>query len=516
MHTNECWACKVKYRSAFKANHSSIIDSRAVCNRVYPRCSRCAKSNKPCEYGLRLSWPKATNKKRSLTYSLQDVVGTRRGFSQMSFINATSWDIQLHDYLLMNQGLLTHEISHYSTNALVIGLGNHKVFAFQRLHPPMALSWLPINLDHEERELLDHCNHMYGVIHSGHFRARQERVLESFGAARSFREFTVFYGCVATGVGAFVIPPAWSASKCFSVQRSRSPRTDLIFQSLYRKSRGSSTYCGYAQDVRNAKCGVPMVLRLIDNADLGSQKFQGKYSRLLDWVEYHMVMSRFSHRHWYKNSEPMKGNKNFAPVEQGTCHSRKLKDVSHCSHEILRHIYIMFEMIRKPTDSLYHSDEYENSLRCLENRITNIDLVPEGISNGTSGLSTAWGAKIGLFKLAALIYLKRASRNFSGTSVHIDAMVERAYILLDELETSNSAFPLLIIGCEARADEQRMRILQHIEKAVKTSSLRSLHELQSILQQIWVQDDLAVDYELDYLNRLDAIISSYQIMPSFV
>jgi hypothetical protein len=176
----------------------------------------------------------------------------------------------------------------------------------------------------------------------------------------------------------------------------------------------------------------------------------------------------------------------------------------------------MFEMIRKPTDSVYHSDEYENSLRCLENRITSIVVVPEGVSDGMSGLSTPWVAKIELFKLAALIYLKRASRNFSGTSIHIDSMVERAYILLDELETSDSAFPLLIIGCEARADEQRMSILQHIERAVKTSSLRSLHGLQSILQQIWVQNDLAVDYELDYLNRLDAVISSYQIMPSFV
>jgi hypothetical protein len=177
----------------------------------------------------------------------------------------------------------------------------------------------------------------------------------------------------------------------------------------------------------------------------------------------------------------------------------------------------MFEMIRKPTDSLYHSDEYENSLRCLENRITNIVLVaPEGISDSMSGLSRAWVAQMELFKLAALIYLKRASRNFSGTSPQIDAMVERARILLNDSETSNSAFPLLIIGCEARADEQRMRVLQHIERAMKTSSLRSLHELQSILQQIWVQDDLAVDYELDYLSRLDAVISSYQIMPSFV
>ena len=177
----------------------------------------------------------------------------------------------------------------------------------------------------------------------------------------------------------------------------------------------------------------------------------------------------------------------------------------------------MFEMIRKPTDSLYHSDEYENSLRCLENRITNIiPLAPEGISDTMSGLNTTWVATMELFKLAALIYLKRASRNFSGTYPQIDAMVERAYILLDDLETSNPAFSLLIIGCEARADEQRMRILEHIERAIKTSGLRSLHGLQNILQQIWVQDDLAVDYELDYLNRLGAVISSYPIMPSFV
>ena len=177
----------------------------------------------------------------------------------------------------------------------------------------------------------------------------------------------------------------------------------------------------------------------------------------------------------------------------------------------------MFEVIRKPTDSLYHSDEYENSLRCLENRITNIaPLAPEGTSDTMSGFSTAWVATMDIFRLAVLIYFKRASRNFSGTSPEIATMVERAYILLDDLETFNAAFPLLIIGCESRTDELRIKILAHIERAKKTSSLRSLHELQNILQQIWVQDDLAVDYELDYLNKLDSVISSYQIIPSFV
>lgn len=177
----------------------------------------------------------------------------------------------------------------------------------------------------------------------------------------------------------------------------------------------------------------------------------------------------------------------------------------------------MFEMIRKPTDSLYHNDEYQQSLRCLENRITNIvPLAPEGVSDTIPNLSTAWASTIELFKLATLIYFKRASRNFSGTSPQIAAMVERTYVLLDDMETFTPAFPLLIIGCEAQTDEQRMKILEHIERAMKTSNLRSLHELRNILQRVWVQDDLAVDYELDYLDKLDAIISSYKIIPSFV
>lgn len=195
----------------------------------------------------------------------------------------------------------------------------------------------------------------------------------------------------------------------------------------------------------------------------------------------------------------------------------QVKTASHCSHELLRHLYNMFDMIRKPTDSLYHSDEYEKSLRCLENKITSVvPLAPQGTSDTMSDSSTAWVATMDLLKLAALIYLKRASRNFSGTSPQIDAMVEKAHVLLDNLETFNLAFPLLIIGCEARTDEQRMSVLEHIGRAMKTSTLKSLHGLQNTLQQIWVQDDLAVDYELDYLKKLDAIISSYQIMPSFV
>lgn len=177
----------------------------------------------------------------------------------------------------------------------------------------------------------------------------------------------------------------------------------------------------------------------------------------------------------------------------------------------------MFEIIRSPTDALYHDNEYEKSLRCLERKITNSSpLASDSVLRTLPpDLSTTWEATMELFQLATLIYLRRVSGNLSTTSPEVEAMLERAHVLLDSLKTFNFAFPLLIFGCEAGTDEQRIRILELMENTMETSSLNSLHVLKDMLQRIWVQDDLVVDYKLDLSARLDAVITCYQIMPSF-
>ncbi|KAH7150692.1 fungal-specific transcription factor domain-containing protein [Fusarium sp. MPI-SDFR-AT-0072] len=410
-----------------------------------------------------------------------------------------------------------------------IGFVSYTGYVFQRLNPSMALSWLPTNLGYEDRELIDHfictASSTLAIFESdkNEFLSLLLRlalsdsspssvaVLQSALALSSFHRH---------GLQASVFRFKARALRTLIISSKHCVESPTVFQHI-----AANMILCHLEMLRMPNtlslwfCHLNEARTLIDNADLDSQSFQGEVSRLLDWVEYHMVMSRFSHRHWYLNGDSTRGVRNFAPVDRETCHSQKvrLKNTSHCSHELLRHLYNMFDMIRKPTDSLYHSDEYENSLRCLENKITSVvPLAPKGIPDTMSDLSITWVATMDLLKLAALIYLKRASRNFSGTSPQIDAMVDKAHVLIDDLETFNLAFPLLIIGCEARTDEQRMRILEHIKRAMRTSTLRSLHGLQNILQQIWVQDDLAVDYELDYLKKLDAIISSYQIMLSYV
>ncbi|EHK47828.1 hypothetical protein TRIATDRAFT_291123 [Trichoderma atroviride IMI 206040] len=389
-------------------------------------------------------------------------------------------------------------------------------FAIQVIAPPTTLSWLPIKLAHGERELLDHFIYTAPSTlaifepNKSDFLGLLVRLALSDNSPASM---AVLHSALAlssfhrNGLKADVYRLKARALRILITSCIPSIEDPLIVQHIAASMilchlEVSLKMLGMPNSVSVWFCHLSEAKHLIDNASVSSQCFRREFSGILGWVDYHMVMARFSIRHWYMHKESAKRMKD------------SVNDVSHCSHEILRYLHIMLETIRKPTDVSYHDEEYERSLRCLENTITNI--VPLATSDTMSDPSRAWVATIELFKLAALIYLQRASRNFSGKSPQIDGMVDRAHILLDDLGSFNPTFPLLIIGCEARTDEQRMRILKQVERAMKTSSLRSLRELQSILQHIWVQDDLAVDYELDYLNRLDAVITSYQIMPSFV
>ncbi|KAF2664013.1 hypothetical protein BT63DRAFT_429548 [Microthyrium microscopicum] len=491
MHANECWACG---------------DSRAICNRERPRCSRCAKLNKPCRYGLRLSWPKKTSTKRSLTYPVQDVFNKAKTRHQISFLNATTWDIQLHEYLRMNQGLGSHERSILNRN-----------------DPPIALSWLPNKLGYEERELLDH------------FICTATSTLAVF--ERDKNEFL----SLLMRLFLFDDSPSSAAVLQSALALSSFHRNGLradVFRFRERALHTLVTSCDDSTESLVQHVAARMILchlemnemsddvwfchvvgakKLIDSVGVENQIFQGELSRLIAWAEYHMVMSRFSLRHWYINKQAVQRIQKVSPIQQETCLLTKIKDVSSHSHDILRHLYIMFEMIQDATNSSYHSDEYENFLSCFENSLSIIDTrAPASTSDSVSNSKIEWAATIELFKLSGLIYLKRASRNFSGHSLELDTMVQRAYVLLDNLRIFSSGWPLLIIGCEARTDEHRMMVLERIERAQTSSNSRSLLELRSILEQIWVQDDLATGYELSYLNKLDAVIGSYSVIPSFV
>ncbi|KAK6088617.1 short-chain dehydrogenase [Seiridium cupressi] len=121
-----------------------------------------------------------------------------------------------------------------------------------------------------------------------------------------------------------------------------------------------------------------------------------------------------------------------------------------------------------------------------------------------------------LYQLALLVYLNRSSEGLMNQTIGIKEHIERAFAIFSRLSSCKQQFPIHIIGCEARDDEQRAVVLDLIARTEKTNSSRSFHYCKKILQAVWAQDDLAYGNNIGYRDKLISIMSRCKVVPSFV
>lgn len=190
-----------------------------------------------------------------------------------------------------------------------------------------------------------------------------------------------------------------------------------------------------------------------------------------------------------------------------------MHDLHDSSHDLLGVLYQVVTTIKRPTDPGYFSSDYAASLERLEAKIKSM---PQDSANvamtPTEGTDDSFGVE--MYQVAALIYLERASRNFSGQSEKIQRLVERGFYVLGIVDKCIAALPLFIIGLEARTDEQRLLMLRLIERASSVSKLRSLETAGRLVKAAWIQDDLETENEVDYVMKLDTIITKHSIIPT--
>jgi hypothetical protein len=172
--------------------------------------------------------------------------------------------------------------------------------------------------------------------------------------------------------------------------------------------------------------------------------------------------------------------------------------------------------VLKPTDPNYHSTRHAQSIIGLKERIQAVQPTLDLGNVVEPVVSTeAHVHSVELYKLTALVYLERVSQNFSGLSEQINAYVAKAFEILAEMKTCDLPIPLFIFGCEARTEESRMTILDLLEEPENVTHSRSLEGVRRMVQAIWVQDDLEIENELDYVMKLDTVITSNYIIPPF-
>jgi hypothetical protein len=95
--------------------------------------------------------------------------------------------------------------------------------------------------------------------------------------------------------------------------------------------------------------------------------------------------------------------------------------------------------------------------------------------------------------------------------------VAKAFTIFSQAKTFPRQFPLLIIGAEARSDEDRMTVLDLMERTEEANGV-SMGATRGILMGMWAQDDLQEGDggAVGYAQKIGAVIGSREGLPSFI
>lgn len=126
-----------------------------------------------------------------------------------------------------------------------------------------------------------------------------------------------------------------------------------------------------------------------------------------------------------------------------------------------------------------------------------------------------------MYQISTLIYLSRATGARAGSGGGGGRLGNLARSIMDSHTARTRChhmFPLFILACEARTEEQRAAILDLIHHMEQPSNAGRIELLRHEIQAVWVQLDLYQDVDLleDYLGLMSAVVSSSRTLPSFV
>lgn len=252
---------------------------------------------------------------------------------------------------------------------------------------------------------------------------------------------------------------------------------------------------------------------IIRASSLSQSKHDSDFNILLDWVHYHDALSRLSSLHWYpspKGQDPPSSNK--TPEEE--CRFDECEDtpilpaLSPATSSTANTLQIILTeacdmLAAKQHSTTIDQKSYRSFMHDISWRL------------GSLSISVTSDPVLELFHLAMIVYLNRATGNLLEPESKTQQRISRAFTMFASMGLCERQFPLFILGCEARTDEDRRMVLDLVDRTDKAASSRWMFLTRAFMQKVWVQDDLA-EGELDYMDKLSAIMSTCKILPPLV
>ncbi|KAG5807531.1 hypothetical protein H9Q74_010704 [Fusarium xylarioides] len=203
----------------------------------------------------------------------------------------------------------------------------------------------------------------------------------------------------------------------------------------------------------------------------------------------------------------------FHPV---VCGNGQPESLTGAPHEILYLLSEAFNAVTVPSDPRYETKAHRSHLEILDWKLRNLEKKASSNNVPADITHPAFDLVVELYRLSTLIYLRRASAGILPLDQKFTTWVGQAFELLELLPACQWPFPLLIFGCEAESDRQRMIILDVMERTTKNLQYRNIATVKSVIETVWVQKDLYTE-DMNYVRKLGVILSSTQkSVPAFI
>ncbi|CAI4218861.1 unnamed protein product [Parascedosporium putredinis] len=110
-----------------------------------------------------------------------------------------------------------------------------------------------------------------------------------------------------------------------------------------------------------------------------------------------------------------------------------------------------------------------------------------------------------LYRLAACLYLQRACPTQSDDGRRQHYLVE-AFRALHLLQTATSPWPVFVIACEVQSEEQRIVLLNMLDKMESVRNIGNIRVMRGIIEMYWKQMDLrgSRDSQLGWWNMVQS------------
>ena len=219
---------------------------------------------------------------------------------------------------------------------------------------------------------------------------------------------------------------------------------------------------------------------------------------------YHACRNEFSAENFSKSPH----------ATQGCADHSQIVPTIGCSIEVLTAIsHIVDTVLEKEVRDDLQSVEV---VKKLERRLKYSQQKTEAWSDETSSDTLKEMRHIAeLYRMSGLIYLHRVTGGIGILNYQLQELVDDAFAILTKLRTCERTFPLFILGCEARDDVRRGAILRILRETEAEFAPGNIISVRQYLERFWAQEDLDVEQEVGYGEKITAVLSSSDSLPAF-